>query len=129
MKKGCFFILFVLLAVDVSAQKTIDNYVFFGMDRERIREDNFLKHPNIVGAQLKYSWKELEPQKDKYKFHEISKDLEFLTRHGKGLFIQLQDVTFDTVRVFVPDYIMNDNKYGGGANIQYLTDDDENIIT
>lgn len=110
------------------AQKSIDNYVFFGMDRERIQETSFLEHHGFVGAQLKYSWKELEPKKDTYQFQEISKDLEFLTAHGKKLFIQLQDVTFDTVRVFVPNYIFSESEYGGGANIQYMTDDNDSII-
>ena len=128
MRKSSFLALFTLLVIESTAQKNVEHFVFFGMDRERIQETSFLNHDGFEGAQLKYSWKELEPEKDKYDFGEIRNDLTFLKRHGKKLFIQLQDVTFDTARVFVPNYIMTDSKYGGGANIQYLTDDDENII-
>lgn len=115
-------------SVQLSAQKTIQNYVFFGMDRHCIREADFLENESFVGAQLKYSWKELEPDKDQYDFVEITKDLDFLTSHNKKLFIQLQDVTFDTVRIFVSDYIVKESKYNGGADIQYITDDDDKII-
>lgn len=128
MKKICFLGLFGLLGINLFAQKSIDNYVFFGMDRERIGEASFLEHEKIIGAQLKYSWKELEPVKDKYEFGEIRNDLDFLSSHGKRLYIQLQDVTFDTVRVFVPDYIMKGSNYGGGANIQYITGENDSII-
>ena len=110
------------------AQKTIKHFVFFNMDRQRIHENSFLETNAFVGAQLKYSWKELEPSEDQYEFSEIRRDLDFLIQHNKKLFIQLQDVTFDTVRVFVPEYLTTETIYGGGVNIQYLTDDNDSII-
>jgi len=110
------------------AQKTIKHFVFFNMDRQRIHENSFLETNAFVGAQLKYSWKELEPAEDQYEFSEIRRDLDFLIQHNKKLFIQLQDVTFDTVRVFVPEYLTTETIYGGGVNIQYLTDDNDSII-
>ncbi len=123
-------ILFIILigSNKIIAQKHIKNYIFFGLDRERITDSIFLHTENIVGAQLKYTWKELEPVKDQYNFSLIKKDLKYLNNHNKKLFIQLQDVTFDTIRVFVPKYILTENKYNGGANIQYITDNNDKII-
>lgn len=57
------------------------------------------------GAQLKYSWRELEPEKGAYKFDPIRRDLGFLAAKGKKLFIQLQDVSFDDAIVNSPRYI------------------------
>ena len=67
------------------------NYVFFGQERERIADTAFLAHPSIVGAQLKYTWRELEPAQGRYDFRAIRRDLAFLKRHDKRLFLQLQD--------------------------------------
>ena len=44
-------------------------------------------------------------------------------RHGKRLFVQLQDVSFDE-RLNVPDYLVEDPAFGGGAARKYETDDD-----
>ncbi|RLD26986.1 MAG: hypothetical protein DRI70_05000, partial [Bacteroidetes bacterium] len=128
MKHTLIFVLIVLASNSIEAQKTISHYVFFNIDRHRIKEKSFLETTEFEGAQLKYTWKELEPEKDQYDFSEIKRDLEFLTSHGKRLYIQLQDVSFDTARVLIPNYLLTDTTYGGGLNIQYMTDDDENII-
>ena len=111
-----------------SAQKPIKHFVFFNMDRERMHEPSFLETKQFIGAQLKYTWKELEPEKNEYDFSEIRKDLKFLKEHNKTLFIQLQDVTFDTARVFVPCYTMQQPEYHGGVAIQYITNDQDSII-
>ena len=128
MKHTLLFIFAVLAGNSIEAQKTNANYVFFNIDRHRIKEQSFLETRAFEGAQLKYTWKELEPEKDQYDFSEIKRDLEFLTTHGKRLFIQLQDVSFDTAIVLIPSYLLTDTIYGGGLNIQYHTDDNENII-
>lgn len=121
-------IVILLLSNTILAQKTIDNYVFFNIDRHRIQEKSFLKTEKLVGAQLKYTWKELEPTKGNYNFQAIKNDLAYLTQHGKKLFIQVQDVSFDTIRVNVPDYLLQDPEYNGGVAIQYLTDEEDNIL-
>jgi hypothetical protein len=95
------------------------NYVFFNFDRNKISDSSFLKTNNFEGAQLKYTWKELEPEKDKFDFSAIDKDLEFLTQHKKKLFVQVQDATFDPKRVNVPDYLVKDKQYHGGYANQY----------
>jgi len=109
------------------AQKQLHHYVFFNVDRERIHETSFLEAKNIEGAQLKYTWRELEPTKDKYQLDPIAEDLKFLKAHGKKLFIQIQDVTFDTVRVNVPDYLLQP-EYSGGVDIQYITGENDSVI-
>jgi hypothetical protein len=107
---------------DGSAAQTIHHYVFFNMERERIAETSFLATKAFEGAQLKYTWKELEPEKDTYCFTAIHKDLSFLTARGKKLFIQFQDVSFDTSVVNVPTYLIQDPIFHGGVAMQFETD-------
>jgi hypothetical protein len=111
----------------IASEVAIKNFIFFNRDRHRINEASFLESDNVVGAQLKYTWKELEPGKDRYDFSGIRDDLEFLSRHGKSLFIQVQDISFTKKWVSVPRYIVDDSEYNGGVALQYDTDDDDNI--
>lgn len=90
----------------------------------------FLQTTAFEGAQLKYTWRELEPEKDNYNFSIIQKELNFLTSKGKKLFIQLQDVSFDESIINVPQYLMEHDIYKGGADRQYPYegDDEENAV-
>lgn len=107
--------------VSVSA-KRVHHYVFFGGDRESIpKAKSFLETPAFEGAQVSYSWRQLEHTKDEYDFSEIREDLKFLNSHGKKLWIQFQDVTFSPKRISVPKYLLEDPKYNGGADKQYRT--------
>jgi hypothetical protein len=111
-----------------SESDTPKNFVYFGLDRERITEESFLESEVIVGAQLKYRWPELEPQRDHYDIDLILEDLAFLEQHGKRLFIQLQDVSFDEGIVNVPRYLREDPAFGGGMARQYgFEGDDESM--
>jgi hypothetical protein len=102
------------------AVKSVHHYVFFGQDREEIaKTSSFLDTKAIEGAQVVYSWRQLEPEKDSYDFRMIREDLAFLTSRGKRLFIQLQDVTFSESRINVPLYLLRDPIYNGGAARQY----------
>ena len=102
------------------AAKSLHHYVFFGQDREKItRASSFLDTRALEGAQVVYSWRQLEPEKDAYDFSPIREDLAFLTSRGKKLFIQLQDVTFSESRINVPLYLLRDPIYNGGAAKQY----------
>ena len=102
------------------------HYVFLNRDRERISDAAFLGAKAFDGAQLKYTWRELEQGKDGYDFSAIQHDLMFLNSKGKKLFIQLQDTSFDPAIVNVPRYLVNDARYNGGADKQYsIQDDDE----
>lgn len=68
---------------------------------------------NFLGLQKKYPWKVLEPQKDKYDFSIIKKDLAYLQKHGKRLVIQLQTKDFGQDQMNAPEYL-KDASFGGG---------------
>ena len=97
----------------------IKQYVFFGRDGEDIHKPSFFNNRNLEGAQIVYSWRQLENHKGAYNFGQIRKDLNFLRAKGKKLFIQIQDVTFDSTRIAVPKYITTDTIYHGGIVAQY----------
>lgn len=94
------------------------HFIYFDRERDRIREATFLSS-RAEGAQLKYTWSELEPEKGKYDFSAIRGDYEFLQSKGKKLFLQLQDVSFYDSIVNVPPYLREDPVYGGGVARQY----------
>lgn len=108
-----------------AAAKGVHHYVYFNRDRARIADPSFLQAKAVEGAQLKYAWRELEPEQDRYDFSAIRKDLTFLASKGKKLFIQLQDVSFDGSIVNVPPYLLRDARYNGGANRDYRIEGDD----
>jgi hypothetical protein len=115
-----------LLSLRCAAGEGPRHYVFFNRDRQRISDAAFLETKAFQGAQLKYTWRELERGKDGYDFSPIREDLAFLTSKGKKLFIQLQDASFDAAIVNVPQYLVKDPVYHGGAEKQYeINNDDE----
>jgi len=99
------------------------NYVYFGQERQAIRDQTSLDGRVFAGAQIAYTWKSLEPQPDGYDFSAIQADLAYLTARGKQLFVQVQDVTFYEQYVNVPDYLRTP-AFGGGADRQYAFADD-----
>jgi hypothetical protein len=94
------------------------NYVFFRRDHDRISDTSFLNNPTLVGAQLTYTWRELEPTRDHYAFGGIRERLAFLRARDKRLFLQLQDVSFGET-VLTPDYLQSDSTYHGGIARKY----------
>lgn len=113
------FILSLLSASPVNA-KPLHHFVFFGMDREKLRTTKTLLDTKAFeGAQVAYFWRQLEPGKDEYDFSLIREDLAFLRQHGKKLWVQLQDVSFSERWNPVPRYLLRDPQYHGGANRQY----------
>ncbi|MEL7531945.1 MAG: hypothetical protein AAFN10_11580 [Bacteroidota bacterium] len=100
------------------AADSIQHFVYFSRDREAIIEHPFLQHKRFVGAQIMYAWRQLEPQKGEYDFSEIKEDLRYLSKHQKKLFIQLQDVSFDSKYKAVPNYLLSP-AYAGGAYEEY----------
>jgi len=107
------------------APPAVRHYVFFGFERERIAEPSFLDQPAFEGAQLKFSWRELEPRRDVYDFATVESALALLDSHGKRLWIQLQETSFDPQRVLVPEYLVEDPRFGGGVAPQYEIEDEE----
>jgi hypothetical protein len=104
--------------ISTPVAKPIHHYVFFGMDREKLKDATFLDVPAFEGAQISYSWRQLEQGKDQYEFSLIREDLQLLQSHGKKLWVQLQEVSFNPNRINVPKYLLNDPKYNGGVDQQ-----------
>lgn len=102
-------------------KSSIRHFIYFSADRDSIRNHPLLTMPQFEGAQIMYSWRDLEPEKDQYDFSQITEDYEYLKSYGKKLFIQLQDATFNPKRKAVPNYLLT-KEYDGGAVIQ--VDDD-----
>ena len=92
---------------------SIKHFIYFARDRELLHNHSLLKVENIVGAQIMYSWRQLEPQRGVYDFSIIYEDYQYLLARGKKLFIQFQDVTFDTRYFAIPDYLMTAEFDGG----------------
>ena len=110
----------LVLSAERTSAASIQHYLFVNIDRARIQEPAFLRDGTFAGAQIKYTWRELEPERDRYEFSGIREDLAVLSRHGKKLFIQLQDVSFYESIVNVPQYLRNDPTYHGGAHLEVL---------
>jgi hypothetical protein len=108
-----------------ASAKGARHYVFFNRERGRISEPSFTGTRAFEGAQLKYTWRELEPEKDRYDFRALREDLSFLTSKGKKLFVQLQDVSFEEKIVNVPEYLRRDPLYGGGADRDFRIEGDD----
>ena len=116
----CIEALFAALVCSTAGGGSIHHYVFFGGDRDAIKTDSlFLNTKSIEGAQILYTWRFLERGKDGYDFSEVRQNLEFLKAHGKKLWIQLQDVSFSESRSNVPEYLLKDTTYHGGAERTY----------
>lgn len=113
----CLFILAILLSSPTSAQDISrpvpENWIFVGGDNPAEHLD-ILKRPDIEGAQVIHSWKSLEPEKGRYDFTRIDRDLALLNPLGKKLFLQIQDRFFFPEHRNVPDYILTDPIYDGG---------------
>jgi hypothetical protein len=89
------------------------NFLFLGSD-ELSASKALLARPDIQGAQIVYSWRQLEPEKGRYDFSAIEADLQLVEASGKKLFIQIQDRFFLPTARNVPDYILKDPEYRGG---------------
>lgn len=127
IKKTIWIAAFLCIICAAAFAKPVHHYVYFGMDREKIKDaKGFLATPAFEGAQIAYSWNQLEQGKDNYDFSMIREDLAFLNTHGKKLWIQFQDVSFSEKRIFVPRYLQRDPQYNGGADKQWrIPDGDE----
>jgi hypothetical protein len=102
-----------------SASAHLRHFVFFGRDRERIAERSFLDSKAFEGAQIRYSWKQIEHGEDGYDFADIEHDLAFLGSHGKKLFAQIQDISYSMAIMPLPQYLLQDPVYHGGAEKQF----------
>ncbi|MFE5581272.1 hypothetical protein [Kitasatospora sp. NPDC056531] len=85
-----------------------------------------IQRPDIQGVQVLYRWKMLEPSEGQYDFSQITKDLQYLQSRHKKLFIQVQDRSFSPTPQGIPQYLMTDPAYDGGAAPQY--DDSGKVV-
>jgi hypothetical protein len=123
-------LLFLFLCCGSVLAQGVHNYVFFARERERLAEPSFVSLKALEGAQVKYTWRELEPQPDAYDFSAIRQDLAVLKANGKKLFAQVQDSSFDANIINVPKYLLTDPRYHGGADKQFdFEGDDETRAT
>ena len=100
------------------SKDSIRHFVYFSRDRQSIINHPLLQHPMFKGAQIMYSWRDLEPRKGLYDFSILKEDYEYLKKYGKKIFIQLQDATFNPNYKAIPEYLFTD-EYEGGAVLQY----------
>jgi hypothetical protein len=122
--------LLLLVCCGTALAQDVHHYVFFEGERDRLTEASFVGNVALEGAQVKYTWRELEPRPDAYDFSSIRSDLVLLKAHGKRLFAQIQDVSFDPDVILVPKYLLDDPQYHGGADKQFeIKDDDESQAT
>ncbi len=76
----------------------------------------FLDQTAIAGAQLTWTWRELELERGHSDFSEVRTQLEQLARHGKRPWVQLADVTFSE-RPPVSDCLLDDPVLRGGSDL------------
>ena len=112
------FLIFILNNAAFGKNNLPQVFLFLGGD-QAISHEKELKNSCVYGAQIIYSWRQLEPKKDLYDFSKIKEDLRYLNKAHKKLFIQIQDRSFEPTVFNVPDYIREDPIYHGGVAMQY----------
>ncbi len=86
--------IWLLCAVPAVAQaKAAENFLFMGSG-ELAESGALLARPDIAGAQVVYTWRQLEPKKGEYHFRLIEADLALTERADRKLFLQIQDRFF-----------------------------------
>lgn len=91
----------------------LEHFIFIG-GAELSNHEDLLARRDISGAQVIYNWRRLEPREGEYQFEKIERELELAERLGKKLFVQVQDRFFLPESRYLPDYILEEPKYGGG---------------
>lgn len=110
-----------LIALSARAEPKVEtprNFLFLGSG-ELQAHSALLQRPDIAGAQVVYNWKELEPEKDRYDFSGVERDLAIAKADGKALFLQIQDRFFEAHARNVPDYLLTEPEFAGGLARQF----------
>jgi len=100
-------------ATDAVAAADPVNFLFADSD-DLAKRPALIDRPEVAGAQIVYPWNSLEPAPWEYDFSRIEADLALLEKHGKKLFVQLQDRFFLIEARNVPRYLLEQPEYGGG---------------
>lgn len=95
------------------AEDRLQHFIFIG-GAELSSHEDLLARNDIDGAQVIYNWRRLEPREGEYQFEKIERELALAERLGKKLFVQVQDRFFLPESRYLPDYILEEPKYGGG---------------
>ncbi len=98
---------------DQVVEEGLQHFIFIG-GAELSNHENLLARDDISGVQVIYNWRRLEPSQGEYQFEKIERELALAQQHGKRLFIQIQDRFFLPESRYVPDYILEEPRYGGG---------------
>lgn len=101
-----------LISIIPQCYASPDIYIFLGRGPASGYK-KFLQDAHIKGAQIIYTWRSLEPEKNIYNFQAIKRDLKTLNEEHKKLFIQIQDRSFSPNNIPVPSYLLT-NEYEGG---------------
>src|ERR1700741_844087 len=95
----------ILCAVAGVAHGAPQNYVYTRSD-ELSAFAALVERPDIAGVQIVYAWNSLESAQGVYDFARIERDLAFVERRQKQLFLQIQDRFFEVGHRHVPDYLL-----------------------
>lgn len=106
------------MAVSTVAERVPTNYLFLDAD-DASDHRALLARSDIAGGQIIYPWRQLEPEKDRYDFSKLERDLAVTQCLHKKLFIIIGDRTFSLQWRGLPDYLSNDPVYQGGIVYQY----------
>ncbi len=115
--KYIIFTIIVLVTIPVFAS-TPQHYLYTSSD-DLIKINELISRPDIQGVQVVYNWRSLETDKDEYDFSAIEKDIEYLSKLHRKLFIQIQDRFFEPDAKYIPDYLMQDTIYQDGLVPQF----------
>ena len=92
------------------------HYMLLYLNHSKQQLEDIRDEPYVQGAQIRYRWAELEPEKGVYDFSEIEADLRRLSAMStpKRLVIQVLDRRFHTDDPYeaAPRYIVEDPAYG-----------------
>ncbi len=102
-----------MLLVANAVQATPQNFLYTSPEALKSQQ-KLLSRPDIAGVQLVYDWKSLEPEKGRYDFSAIRRDIALTQRQNKKLFIQIQDRFFSPAMRNIPAYLLNEPRYSGG---------------
>jgi hypothetical protein len=110
-------VLLLCVFLPAAAAAAPQNFLFAGGD-ELESLAALIKRPDIAGVQVVYTWKSLEKTRDQYDFSRIERDLAYLQRLDRKLFVQVQDRFFEVQHRNVPAYLLEEPVYGGGLVAQ-----------
>jgi hypothetical protein len=94
------------------------NFVYLGQD-ELDAALPILDRPDIAGAEIIYVWRNLEPSRGGYDFSMIEHDLALTQARGKALFVEVLDRFFTPTARYLPQYMLDEPRYGGGLARQF----------